>query len=102
MGYNDLGQLGDGTVTSRHVPEEILPLVNNDFETGDFNGWTTSGNFTLSFVSTNSANVHSGRYGARMGPSGSLAFLSQTMATTAGTRYLISFWLNCDGLTANE
>ena len=46
---------------------------------------------------------HSGSYEAALGAVGSLSYLSQTLATTAGTSYLLSFWLNSpDGQTPNE
>ena len=82
-------------------------VQNGGFETGDFTGWTLSGNTTyMSVASGNSQFVHSGTYGAAMGPSGSLGFLSQTLTTVAGQNYLLSFWLDSPNiagtLTPNE
>jgi hypothetical protein len=37
--------------------------------------------------------VHSGTYGARISPPGSLGYLSQTLPTDSGQSYLLSFWL---------
>jgi hypothetical protein len=78
-------------------------VQNGGFETGDFSGWTTNGNFTSTFVATNSAYAHSGTFGASLGPVGSLGFLSQTLATTSGTSYLLSLWLDSpNGSAPNE
>ncbi len=72
------------------------PLVQNGgFETGDFTGWTQSGNPAYTSVTSgNSRFVHSGTYGAALGPSGSLGYLSQTLPTFAGQNYLLSLWVD--------
>lgn len=80
------------------------PLVQNGgFETGNFSGWTQSGNTTYTSVtSANSAFVHSGARGARLGPSGTPGYLSQNLTTAAGQTYLLSLWLrNAAGSTPN-
>jgi hypothetical protein len=78
-------------------------VLNGGFEMGNFSGWTSSGNFTYTAVITGSTYAHSGTYGAQLGPSGSLGYLSQTLATTAGTSYLFSFWLDSpNGSNPNE
>ena len=54
-------------------------------------------------MSAKSGYVRSGVYGAQLGPIGLLGFLSQTLPTTPGTNYLLSFWLNSpDGEAPNE
>ena len=84
------------------------PLVQNGgFETGDFTGWTQSGNTAYTSVTSgNSQFVHSGTYGVALGPSGSLGYLSQTLPTFAGQNYLLSWWLdnpnNSYGATPNQ
>lgn len=70
-------------------------VVNGGFETGDFTGWT--GGFPDNFVASgNPFFIHSGTYGVAFGAT-SLSYLSQTLTTTAGTNYDVSFWLNSNG-----
>ena len=77
------------------------PLVaNGDFETGDFTGWTQSGN--LGFTGVGTSPVHSGTYAAFLGPVGSLGYLSQILTTSPGGIYDLSFWLENGGGTPNE
>jgi hypothetical protein len=72
-------------------------LVNGGFETGDFTGWTTGGNFEDTYVMDGSFYVfggaQEGTYYTVMGPVGSDGTLSQTFSDTAGTPYTFSFWL---------
>jgi hypothetical protein len=81
-------------------------VVNGGFETGDFTGWTLSGNTSWTIVDNGSRSgitPHSGNYLAAMGPAGSLGYISQTLLTIPGTSYLLSFWLDSpDGATPNE
>jgi hypothetical protein len=84
------------------------PLVQNGgFEAGTFTNWTQSGNTTYTSVTSgNSQFVHSGTYGAALGPSVSPGYLSQTLPTFAGQNYLLSLWLdnpsNSYGATPNQ
>lgn len=75
-------------------------VTNGGFETGDFTGWTPSGN--QEFTGVHGGWGHYYNYGAYFGPVGSLGFISQTLATTPGTSYNISFWLASEGGTPNE
>ncbi len=96
----------DGAVFERTV---VLDIGNGGFESGDFSDWSFSGQSLYSFVdSVDSTDlfgstlsgvndylfVHSGIYGAFLGQTQSLAYLSQTIPTTQGARYLLSFWLD--------
>jgi hypothetical protein len=70
-------------------------VQNGGFETGTLSPWSLSGNTTGSvFVTVGSAYAHSGNYGVRAGPSGSLGYISQTLATVPGHLYLLSFWFD--------
>jgi hypothetical protein len=81
-------------------------VANGDFETGDFTGWTQSGNTSFTTVNTNGGNGPSapGIYSAQLGPVGSTGFLTQTLTTTAfPPLYTLSFDLrNASGAPTNE
>jgi hypothetical protein len=78
-------------------------VQNSGFETGDFTGWNRSGNAAFTSVTTSNSYVHSGADGLRIGPSGSLGFLAQTLPTVAGQTYFISFWFTVPAAgTPNE
>jgi hypothetical protein len=66
-------------------------VTNGGFETGDFTGWTQSGNTGFTFV--DSGAPHSGTYSAFSGPTGSLGYISQSLSTVAGMTYELSFFL---------
>ena len=75
-------------------------LVQNcGFETGDFTGWTQSGNTGFTSVSTFYA--FSGNYGAQLGPVGSDGFLTQLVGDNS-TTYFASFELYNDGGAPND
>ena len=80
-------------------------VQNGGFETGDFTDWTlvgdtVGGGLIYNTVATDSEYVgitdvvHSGTYGAFLGEGGYLATLTQTLPTTAGQWYQLSFWLD--------
>jgi hypothetical protein len=73
-------------------------VANPGFETGDFTGW--GGDQLGMFV--NSSNAHSGTYSAWLGAVGTDGNLTQSIATSAGQLYHVSFWLESPGGTPND
>ena len=103
-------------ITNRNGGAVALPFIllvgqslvqNGGFEAGTFTNWTQSGNTDYTYVTSGDSQfVHSGTYGAELGPYGSLGYLSQTLPTFAGQNYLLSLWLDSPKisgtLTPNE
>jgi uncharacterized repeat protein (TIGR01451 family) len=78
-----------------NVPPPSGLVINGGFETGDFTGWTLTGDTSYTYVDNGSEfPPHSGSYEAELGTTSSIGYLSQTLATTPGTSYLLSCWLN--------
>lgn len=69
-------------------------VSNGGFESG-LTDWTQAGN--TGFTGVDGSLVHSGASAFFTGPIGSDGFLSQAIATVAGTVYDISFWVANDG-----
>ena len=76
-------------------------VTNGGFETGNFSGWTSFGNTGFQSVSGGRA-VNTGSFGAYFGAVGSPGGIFQTLATTAGSTYIVSFWLGIDSGTPNS
>jgi hypothetical protein len=75
------------------TPARAQELVQNGgFETNGFQGWTQSGNLLDAYIASTEY-VHSGGFGAQLGPPLTLGFLSQNLATVPGKKYLLSLWL---------
>jgi hypothetical protein len=84
-----------GTVGIAHAGSN---LVNNgSFETGDFTGWTVSGDTSFIGVCDVSNcpgfSPQDGNFAGYFGPVGDTATISQTIATTPGDEYSLSFYL---------
>jgi hypothetical protein len=99
------------TAGTGQIRQYFYSAGNGGFETSDFTDWTLTGSQAdqYNFVSAiddkyygitnipavdDGAFVHSGAFGAFLGESGSLSELTQTLATTPGDLYLLSFWLD--------
>ena len=100
--------LNDGVGQNRQFS---LLVGNGGFETGDFTDWNFSADTNnivdsvdatdvfagIPFIAgvNDSLFIHSGIYGLCLGQYGKLGSLSQTLPTTPGAQYLLSFWLDC-------
>ena len=100
---------GPGSIIATNVPVYSGLVLNGGFETGDLTGWTYSGAASNSFNvfvdngSQSEIAPNSGTYLAAFCPLGSPGYISQTLATTAGTPYLLSLWLDSpDGGSPNQ
>jgi hypothetical protein len=96
--------LAFGTSVAAHATNLV---TNGSFETGDFTGWTVSGDTALVGVCTVSTcpggfAPQDGTYAAYFGPVGDTASISQNIATTPGDLYTLKFFLaNPQGGTPN-
>jgi PEP-CTERM motif len=76
-------------------------VTNGGFETGDLTGWTQTGNTGFVGV-TCEGGAPEGSCDAFFGPVGSDGGIQQTLATTAGLQYLITFLFEPDGSTPSD
>lgn len=76
----------------------LAQINNGSFESGDFTGWTVSGDTGFVGVCDVSScpggfAPEDGNFAAFFGPVGDTATISQTIATTPGDQYSLSFYL---------
>jgi predicted outer membrane repeat protein len=79
-------------------------VVNGGFETGNFSGWTLSGDWNpwTYLIPTNAWSLSDGgHYEAQLGTTWNLAFLSQTLATVPGQQYTFHYWMR-DAVSGDE
>jgi parallel beta-helix repeat protein len=97
----------DVTVTSSSPPPPSGSnlVANGNFATGNSTDWTLGGNDSNAsspqlFIDTNAEGGST--YAVGMGSMGADGTLSQTIATTAGQTYTLSFWLQNEGSGGND
>jgi hypothetical protein len=79
------------------APQTHAQVTNGGFETGTFPPWTSVDSSNFQGIGSDSAFAHSGSRYAFLGATGTIGTLSQTINTTAGVFYTLSFWLANDG-----
>jgi len=101
--------LDDGVAQARVFSLSVLSMQlvqNGGFETDTFSSWTESGDslaLKAMRVTSNTRYAHSGKYGAALGSPYSLGYISQTLPTSSGQLYWLSFWLaSPDGRAPNQ
>ena len=76
-------------------------VTNGSFETADFTGWSSTGNFEFSGVTSGAFYVYTGAqdgdFYSYFGPVSDPGGISQSFNTTAGQQYVFSFWLAAVG-----
>ena len=90
-------------LSSAHAQSNLI--VNGGFETGNFSGWTVTGETGYADVTRLSHGYfqpESGTYYAMLGSMGAESYLSQTIATSVGSDYAIAFDLASDGGLTND
>jgi len=83
------------TVTLPGLAAGANLVVNGDFETGDFTGWTTEAAPSGSLFGVSSTDPHSGSYAAYFGgvTAGNYDVIYQLLSTNPGTQYVEDYWL---------
>ena len=78
-------------------------IINGSFETGDFTGWTQSGDTDYTGVTGCSSYCpEDGSSQAYFGPVGSLGYISQTFSDVVGATYAVVVWEASDGGSPSE
>ena len=102
-GAGNVSPLSSALAMTLTAPVNLV--ANGSFETNSFTGWTLGGNDAPLAVGPQiyvNKSAESGTSAAAMGSVGSDGTLSQTMATTAGQQYTLSFWLQNGASGTND
>ncbi|HWD21294.1 MAG TPA: leucine-rich repeat protein [Verrucomicrobiae bacterium] len=91
---NSLGEAVTGVGASIRVGMDSGLVINGSFETGDFTGWTLSGDDNDAGVDNAEILPFFGDYEALLATGGSTSLLTQDVATIPGAGYAITFHIS--------
>ena len=77
-------------------------VASGNFATGDFTDWTLGGDYTNGQIFIDTNGEGGSTYAAGLGSEGADGTLSQTIATTPGQTYTLSFWLQNEASEGND
>ncbi len=77
-----------------HLKARTNLVQNSGFETGDFTGWTRSGNVSYAVINPPSQSPIFWNYSAGFGNPAPLGYLFQPVPTVPGHTYGFSIWLS--------
>jgi hypothetical protein len=89
---NQYSHVSQSLIFSTLVGQSLVQ--NGGFEAGNLTGWTLSGNSSAFAVSSSSTYLHSGTYGLQAAANSSLGYITQTLTTSPGQTYQLSFWFH--------
>ena len=96
----NVSPLSSPLVVTLNAPVNLV--ANGNFATGDFTDWTLGGNDDDGQIVIDTNAEGGSIYAAGMGSMGANGTLSQTIATTPGETYTLSFWLQNEASGTND
>ncbi len=95
----DLGVSVNGASVCDAIPGNLVANCGFEQRAAPSPGWTWSGDMSFTTIDMG-APAHSGMWGLDTGPTSMLGFFTQTLATTAGQSYDLTYWLRNNGRPA--
>ncbi len=97
-----IGLLALMLVSMTAVRADANLVLNPGFEAGTYADWDQDGDTRYMFITSSPSYVHSGTFAARFAGLGDNALLSQSLTTSVGVEYQVSYWLKGDGDIPND
>lgn len=104
MSLRSIALAGIMTLAVAGPASAVNIVINGSFETGNFTGWTPTGDQTFNGVQCPGpgSTVFAGNCSAFFGPIGTTGGVTQNLSTAIGTTYGISFAFLADGGTPSS